>query len=89
MPITPNKMSSFSSDEKMPFKPYALCIHMQYMGLVARNPVFGGGGGGGGGGANNKGKDQPALPHSLISAFVIRLLETNISRLTTSEISIF
>ena len=39
--------------------------------------------------ANNKGADQPAHPRSLISAFVIRLLESTISRLDTSEISIF
>ena len=39
--------------------------------------------------ANNKGADQPAHPRSLISAFVIRLLESTTSRLITSEISIF
>ena len=39
--------------------------------------------------ANNKGADRPAHPHSLVSAFVIRLLESIISRLATSEISIF
>ena len=38
---------------------------------------------------NNKGADQPAHPRSLISAFVIRLSESIISRLATSEISIF
>ena len=38
--------------------------------------------------ANNKGTDQPAHWHSLISAFVIRLLESILSRLATSEISI-
>ena len=37
---------------------------------------------------NNKGTDQPAQ-HSLISAFVIRLLEGIISRLAMSKISIF
>ena len=37
---------------------------------------------------NNKGADQPAHSHSLISAFVIRLLKSIISRLATSEISI-
>ena len=47
------------------------------MGLVAR------------GIANNKGVDQPAHPRSLISAFVIRLLESIISRLAASEISYF
>ena len=39
--------------------------------------------------ANNKGADQPAHPCSLISAFVIRVLESIISRLVMSEISIF
>ena len=39
--------------------------------------------------ANNKGTDQPAHPRSLISAFVIPLLETIISWLAKSEISIF
>ena len=39
--------------------------------------------------ANNKGADQPAHPRRLISAFVIRFLECTISKLTTSEISIF
>ena len=38
---------------------------------------------------NNKGADQPAHPCSLISAFVIRLLEIIISRLATNEISFF
>ena len=37
---------------------------------------------------NNKGADQPAHPRSLISAFVIRVLESIISRLAMSEISI-
>ena len=39
--------------------------------------------------ANNKGADQHAHPRRLISAFVIPLLESIISRLATSEISIF
>ena len=39
--------------------------------------------------ANNTGADQPAHPRSLISAFVIRLLESIISRLATNEISVF
>ena len=39
--------------------------------------------------ANNKGAGQPAHPRSQISAFVICLLESIISRLATSEISIF
>ena len=39
--------------------------------------------------ANNKGADQPAHPRSLISAYVICLLESIIPKLATSEISIF
>ena len=39
--------------------------------------------------ANNKDADQPAHPHSLISAFVIRFLESIISKLATSEILFF
>ena len=39
--------------------------------------------------ANNKGVDQPTHPRSLISAFVIRLLESIITRLATSKNSIF
>ena len=38
--------------------------------------------------ANNKGADQPAHACSLISAFVICLLETIISKLAPSEISL-
>ena len=37
--------------------------------------------------ANNTGADQLAHPRILISAFVIRILESNISRLATKEIS--
>ena len=37
--------------------------------------------------ANNTGADQPAHPRSLISAFVIRFLESIICRLATGEIS--
>ena len=51
------------------------------MGLVARKPVWGF--------VNNKGADQPGHPRSLISASVIRLLESIISRLATSENSYF
>ena len=36
---------------------------------------------------NNKGADQSALPPSLISAFVIRLLESIKSKLATRKIS--
>ena len=43
-----------------------------YMGLDARKPVFGGF-------ENNAGTDQPAHPRSLISTFVIRFLESNLS----------
>ena len=39
--------------------------------------------------ANNKGADQPAHLCSLISTFVIRLLESTISKLATCEISVF
>ena len=39
--------------------------------------------------ANNTGADQPAHPRRLISAFVILVLESIISKLATSEISIF
>ena len=38
---------------------------------------------------NNTGTDQTAHSHSLISAFVIRLLESIICKLATGEISIF
>ena len=38
---------------------------------------------------NNKGADQPAHLRRLISAFVIRFLESNISKLAPSKISIF
>ena len=38
---------------------------------------------------NNKGADQPAHSRSLINAFVIRVLESTISKLATSEISVF
>ena len=39
--------------------------------------------------ANNTGVDQPAHPRSVISAFVIRVLESTICKLATGEISIF
>ena len=42
-----------------------------------------------GGFANNTDADQPAHPRSLISAFVIQVLESTISKLATSEISVF
>ena len=37
--------------------------------------------------ANNKGADQPAHPHSLISAFVVRCLDSIISPVSIAEIS--
>ena len=37
----------------------------------------------------NTGPDQPAHPRSLISAFVIRFLESIICKLATDEITIF
>ena len=39
--------------------------------------------------ANNTDADQPAHPRSLISAFVIRFLDSTILNLATGEISIF
>ena len=42
-----------------------------------------------GGLQDNNGTDQPAHPCSLLIAFVIPLLESIISRLATSDISIF
>ena len=39
--------------------------------------------------ANNTGADQPVHPHSLISTFVIRILESTIFNLATGKISIF
>ena len=52
----------------------ALSTRNIHMGLVARKPVFGGF-------ANKTGVGQPVNPRSLISAFVIRFLESIISRL--------
>ena len=49
----------------------------------------GGGGGGGGRVVNNTGPDQPAHRHRLISAFVILFLDSFMSKLATSKISIF
>ena len=40
-------------------------------------------------GVANTGADQPARPRSLISAFVIRVLKSTISKLATKEISVF
>ena len=55
------------------------CECFYYLGLVVTKPVFG----------DDKGADQPAHPHRLISTFVIRLLESVISKLASNEISIF
>ena len=55
---------------------------LKYLGLDARKPVFGGF-------ANNTGADQPAHTRSLISAFVIRFLQSTICKLATDEVSIF
>ena len=52
------------------------------MGLNTRKPVVGVC-------KKNKGTDQHAQLPSQISAFIIRLLESVISRLATSELSIF
>ena len=38
---------------------------------------------------NNKGTGQPAHSHSLISAYVFHILESIISKLATSQISMF
>ena len=54
------------------------------MGIDARKPVIGGGGGGG-----VTIEQQRRRPASLTSAFVIRSLESIISRLATNKISIF
>ena len=55
------------------------------MGRNTRKPVFGGGGGF----ANNTGAYQPAHPRSLISAYVIRFLESIICKFATGKISLF
>ena len=39
--------------------------------------------------ANNKGADQPAHPHSLISAFIVRCLDSIIHLVSIFEISSF
>ena len=59
-----------------------LCIILKYMGLDSRKTCLRGF-------ANNKGTDQPAHPRSLISAFIIHLSESIISKLATSEILLF
>ena len=39
--------------------------------------------------ANNTGADQPAHSRSLFSTFVIRIMETTMSKLVTTKISFF
>ena len=39
--------------------------------------------------ANNKGADQPAHPHSLISTFIVRCLDSMICILAISKVSRF
>ena len=55
--------------------------HVYSLGFGVRTPVFGGF-------ANNKGADQHAHPRKLISAFVIRFLDSIISKQVTSDILI-
>ena len=57
------------------------CIYKIIMGLNAGKPGILH--------ANNKGADQPVHPRSLISAFVICLLESKISKLASRKILIF
>ena len=54
-------------------------IYIINLGLDARKPVFGG----------LRTTDHHAHPRSMISAFVIRVLESTISKLATSKISFF
>ena len=56
---------------------------------LMRDNMSSGGGGGGMAIVNNKGADQPVHPCTLISAFGIHFLQSIISKLATSEISIF
>ena len=62
-----------SSRPKIDFKPHWIYVHCREKTFLL-------------GFANNKGADQPAHRHSLISTFVIRLLESIISRFATSKI---
>ena len=55
-----------------------MAIFNNILGLIARKPDFVH--------ANNKDADQQAHPRSLFSAFVIRLLESLISKLTLYNI---
>ena len=54
------------------------------MGLNVRKPVLGGGWGG-----NNKGADKTARMRRLVCAFVVGLLESIISNMATSNISLY
>ena len=67
-----------SSNLKFISRPNKTFVNSSKMGLDAKKTV-----------ANNTGADQPAHPRSLISAFVIRVLESTTSKLATSEISVF
>ena len=59
------------------------CLNQSLLfGPRREKPVFGGF-------ANSKGADQPAHTLRLISAFVIHILESLISKLATNEISFF
>ena len=57
-------------------------VKRHYIGLNRIKPVFGGF-------ANNKDEDRHAHLPSLISAFVIHLIQSIIARLAKSKISIF
>ena len=88
-PLYLNKPSTALFSESNFLTKFICALHKMFkegifahMGLVARKPVFGGF-------ANNTGADQPAHPQSLISAFVIHVLESVISSLATGKISIF
>ena len=54
-----------------------------YTAAISSTNIFGPGGSGF---VNNKGADQPALPCRLIRAFVVRLLESIISKLVWREL---
>ena len=56
-------------------------VLLHHMGLDTRNPDLVA--------CSNKGADQPAHPHSLISAFVVPYLKSKVTRSDTSLFSIF
>ena len=78
--------SEYSVDFNQGFQEFSMAnLEKGYMGLVARKPreklssaVY-----------KHTGRDQPAHPRSLLSAFVIRSLENFICKPATGEISIF